>query len=306
MTTEQYFKNLTPPEGPVDIVLDTDAFNEIDDQFAIGYMIRKTEKFNVKGICAAPFFNSNSTGPADGMERSYQEILKLLKLAERQDLEHLVYKGSLDYLKDEKTPAESEAADFMAKIAEEYSPEKPLYIVAIGAITNVASAILKNPKIKENCVVVWLGGHATHMPYGCTEFNMKQDIAAARVVMGCGVPFVQLPCSGVVERFALSKYDLLHFLKGKNPLSNYLCENTIRALDARYEGKPWSKVIWDVTAVAWLLNGEERFMKSKLIPAPIPEYDQEYAYNDRRHLICYVYQIKRDLLFEELFDTLNR
>ena len=69
MTTEQYFKNLTPPEGPVDIVLDTDAFNEIDDQFAIGYMIRKTEKFNVKGICAAPFFNSNSTGPADGMER---------------------------------------------------------------------------------------------------------------------------------------------------------------------------------------------------------------------------------------------
>lgn len=50
MDANQYMKNLTSPTGMVDVVLDTDAYNEIDDQFAISYMIRYTERLNVKGI----------------------------------------------------------------------------------------------------------------------------------------------------------------------------------------------------------------------------------------------------------------
>ena len=96
-----------------------------------------------------------------------------------------------DYLSDEKTPQISDAAKYMAETAEQYSPEHPLYIVALGAITNVASAMLLNPNMKENAVVVWLGGHALHMPK-TDEFNMKQDIAAARVVLDSGVPLVLL------------------------------------------------------------------------------------------------------------------
>ena len=34
MTQEQYIKNLTPPAGPIDVVLDTDAYNEILVSFA--------------------------------------------------------------------------------------------------------------------------------------------------------------------------------------------------------------------------------------------------------------------------------
>ena len=48
MNREQYLKNLSVPEGKIDVVLDTDAYNEIDDQFAIGYMLRNTRKFNIK------------------------------------------------------------------------------------------------------------------------------------------------------------------------------------------------------------------------------------------------------------------
>ena len=55
MTTEQYFKNLEVPDGPVDVVLDTDTFNEIDDQFALSYMLLTRQKLNVRGVCAAPF-----------------------------------------------------------------------------------------------------------------------------------------------------------------------------------------------------------------------------------------------------------
>ena len=56
MTTVQLLKNLQTPDHPVDVVLDTDAYNEIDDQFAISYMLRSPERLNVKGLCAAPFF----------------------------------------------------------------------------------------------------------------------------------------------------------------------------------------------------------------------------------------------------------
>ena len=63
MTQEQYLKNLTPPVGSIDGVLDTDAFNEIDDQYAISYMVKHTEKFRVKGICAAPFTKPHAPTP---------------------------------------------------------------------------------------------------------------------------------------------------------------------------------------------------------------------------------------------------
>lgn len=302
MDLKQYLENLNPPKEHVDVVLDTDAYNEIDDQFAISYMLRCPDRFTLRGICAAPFLNSRSVSAADGMEKSYQEILTLLTLAKREDLKPIVYRGSQRFLPDEATPVPSDAADFMAELANRYSPEKPLYIVAI---TNVASAILKNPAMKERCVIVWLGGHGTHMPHAASEFNMKQDIAAARIVFGCGVPLVQLPCRGVVDRFATSKPELAYWLKGKNALCDYLYETAVSEADSYAAGKPWTRVIWDVTAVAWLLNGDGRFMQDKLIPSPIPEYDRHYAADGTRHLIRYVYQINRDALFEDLFRKLR-
>ena len=306
MDHNQYLKNLTPPEEKIDVVLDTDAYNEIDDQYAIGYMLRCPEKFNIKGFCAAPFFNSNSTSPEDGMKRSYDELFKLLRLAGEEQYKDVVFEGSRTYLPDENTPVQSPAADFMAELSNNYSPEHPLYIVAIGAITNVASAILKNPAMKENCVFVWLGGHRLDIPKGAGEFNMRQDIAAARVIFGSGAPVVQLPCQGVVDAFATGRWELEHFLKGRNDLCDYLVEHTVEAAEGYAAGKPWTRVIWDVTAVAWLMNGEDRFMRSRLVPAPIPCYDQEYARNEDRHLVRYVYRIHRDKLFEDLFNKLAK
>lgn len=70
-------KKLERPTGMVDVVLDTDTYNEIDDQFALSYMLACKEKLCCKAIYAAPFSNMHSDGPADGMEKSYQEILHL-------------------------------------------------------------------------------------------------------------------------------------------------------------------------------------------------------------------------------------
>lgn len=300
MTNEQRIKNLSVPSGRIDVVLDTDAFNEIDDQFAIAYLLRSKDKLNTVALYAAPFYNSNSEGPEDGMEKSYDEINKLLSLmGERKD----VFKGSREYLKNENTPVESEAAIDLVKRAKEYSPEAPLYVVAIGAITNIASAILLDRAVAENTVLIWLGGHSLEY-HDTAEFNMKQDIAAARVIYNSGIPYVQLPCNGVVSGFTISKPELQYWLENKNPIADYLAKNAIKAADSYALGKPWTRVIWDVTAVAWLLNDGEEFMRSRIIDAPIPDYDNKYKINPHGYCQRYVYYIKRDALMNDLITKL--
>lgn len=302
LTMEQRLKNLEIPTGPVDMVLDTDAYNEIDDQFAISYALHATEKLNVLALYAAPFFNNRSNSPADGMERSYQEILKLLRLSK---LEYPVYRGSDRYLPDEQTPVASDAAKHLTELAMRYSPEKPLYVVAIGAITNVASALLMKPEIADNIVVVWLGGNALEW-HDNIEFNIRQDVASARVVFASGAPLVMLPCLGVVSAFTSTEPELTYWLKGKNELCDYLVQHTVEAANEYAKGRVWSRVIWDVTTVGWLLNDGRRFMLDKLIPTPIPEYDHHYAQDPRRPLCRYVYHINRDALMGDLFAHISR
>ena len=64
MTEEEHLalrKRLMHPDHPVDVVLDTDTYNEIDDQYALSYLLKSGDKLTVKALCAAPFFNNNST-----------------------------------------------------------------------------------------------------------------------------------------------------------------------------------------------------------------------------------------------------
>jgi inosine-uridine nucleoside N-ribohydrolase len=302
MTPEQRLRLLKTPEGPIDMVLDTDAYNEIDDQFAIAYALESRDKLNLKALYAAPFWNERSTGPADGMEKSYDEIVRLLALAQAQTP---VFKGSERYLPDEKTPVSSPAAQDLVRRAAQYTTEKPLYVAAIGAITNVASALLLDPSIAERIVVVWLGGHSLEWPT-TDEFNMAQDVAAARVVFASGAPLVMLPCMGVVSSFTSTGPELTCWLKDRTPLSDYLLKQAVDEANTYAAGKVWSRVIWDVTAIGWLLNDGGRFMDDRIEPTPIPQYDHHYGRDFRRPPCCYVYAIHRDALMGDLFDKVTR
>ena len=301
MKVEQYFKNLSVPCGKIDAVLDTDAYNEVDDQFAIAYMLKSKEKINVKAIYAAPFFNFRVNNCKEGMERSYDEIKYIMELA-KENVD--VYKGSETYLKSETEYVESEAAKDLCERAEGYSSENPLYVVSIGAITNIASALLMKPEIKDKIVVVWLAGHG--MDYKDTnEFNMMQDIAAARIIFGCGVPLVHLPAFGVVSHFAASQWELKHHLCGKSTLCDYLYENVVQEAESYAKGKPWTRIIWDVVAVAWLLNDDNKFMKSRIQQTQLPEYDFSYSHYKSESFLRYVYYIKRDAIMEDLVNKLT-
>ena len=300
-----------PPAGKIlDVVIDTDTFNEIDDQYAIAYALNTPERFNVQALYAAPFFGTfpvmreKADSPREGMEKSYNEIMNILTLMGREDMKPLAYRGSEVYLPDEKTPVDSPAARDLVARAMAREDDDPLYVIAIGAITNVASAILMEPKVIDKIVLVWLGGNAHHWPHNW-EFNLQQDVAAARVVFGCGVPLIQLPCMGVVSNFSTSKPELEAYLMGKNPLCDYLASITIKE-SAKFAGREeyWTKAIWDVTAVAWLVDPD--FCPSVLKPSPIPEYDDRYAFDPTRHLMRYVYHINRDALFVDLYEKLGR
>jgi inosine-uridine nucleoside N-ribohydrolase len=307
-------KRLHKPLGPVDVVIDTDTFNEVDDQYALAFLIKLQDKLRLKAIYAAPFLNKKSTGPGDGMEKSYTEIMNILALMKREDLKSLVKEGSRAFLSSETEPVDSPAARSLAELAMTYSEDTPLYVIAIGAITNIASALLLKPEIKERIVVIWLGGHAFHWPEN-REFNLSQDVAAARIIFECGVPVVLLPCMGVVSSFATTSQELEYWLRGKNELCDYLVNTTIEHIresqnifTVEYSREnqnisTWAKVIWDVTAVAWLLEGD--YMLDRLEPSPIPQYDHHYSFDKRRHFIRYVYHINRAKLFELLFKKLT-
>ncbi len=302
MTNEERIRLLNMPNGRVDVVLDTDAYNEIDDQFAIAYLLSYPEKASTKAIYAAPFLNAKSSGPKDGMEKSYDEIKKLLGL---MNIEKEVYRGSETYLADEKTPVVSPAACDLAERVKNYTAENPLYIVAIGAITNVASAILLNPEVAQRAVLVWLGGHALHY-HDTAEFNMRQDVAAARVVYNSGIPYVQLPCFGVVSVFTISKQELEYWFMGKNSISDYLAKNSIEEAESYASGRNWTRVIWDVAAVAWIFNESDKFMYSRVLDkAYLPQYNNKYESEPTGYPMRYVYYIKRDALMNDLIKRIT-
>lgn len=294
-------KMLQRPVGQVDMVLDTDAYNEIDDQFAIAFALAAPDKVCLKALYAAPFFNKRVESPAHGMERSYQEILTLLRLTKK---EVPVFRGSETYLNSESEPVISAAATDLANRAMSYSSSKPLYVVAIGAATNVASALLMQPEIADRIVVVYLGGHRLDW-HENREFNLRQDVAAGRVVLGSGAPVVLLPCNGVVDSFTTTEPEMKYWLEGKNELCDYLINATIAEANTYAAGRVWSRPIWDVTAVGWLMDEKGKYMLDRLIPTPIPQYDNNWSENPCRPMCRYVYSIRRDALMGELFKRLT-
>lgn len=287
-------QRLTPPDGKVSLVLDTDTYNEIDDQFALVHALLSPERLSLEAVYAAPFWNKRSENPGDGMEKSYEEILRLLDLLNHSQ-DGYVFRGSTQYLKDECTPVESEAAQDLITKARQ-SRKTPLYVAAIGAATNVASALLLAPDIAEKIVVLWLGGHPTHFHHN-QEFNLRQDPAAARVLLDCGAPFIRIPCRGVAEHLRTTVAEMALYLQGKNPLADYLFQ-----IFADYEpdgALAWSKVIWDVAVIAWLLNPD--WVPTVLQPSPLLTQELTWSHKGSRPLMREAQYSKRDAIFQDLF-----
>jgi len=290
---ELRIQRLAHPGRKARIVLDTDTFNEIDDQFAIVYALHSPEAMQVEAIYAAPFHNENSTSPGDGMEKSYEEILRIRKILGRDELP--VFRGSASYLPFKDQPVESDAVHDLIQRAMASDPADPLYVVAIGAITNVASAILLEPRVIERIVLVWLGGHALHWP-DTDEFNLKQDVYASQLVLDCGVPLVLVPCAGVASHLTTTLSELADYARGKSAVGDYLYETYSGCTDNHFG---YSRVIWDIAVIAWLINPE--WCPSSIVHSPRLSPDLHWSGDSGRHFIRCVQFIQRDPVFQDLF-----
>lgn len=283
------------PKGKVNMVLDTDTYNEIDDQFAVMYALRSPDRLNVQAIYAAPFSNERAKTPGEGMEKSYEEILRVLDRM-KINTDGLVYKGSNSYLKDIATPCESPAALDLIKKA--MASEEPLYVVAIGAITNIASAILLEPRIIEKIVVIWLGGHALHWTRN-DEFNLMQDVPAAQIIFNSGVPLVQVPCLNVTSHLTTTIHELKYYMDGKSDISTYLYNIFC---DYVAEKKTLTKEIWDISAVAYLINPD--WVTTHIVHSPILNENLTWSRDTGRHFIKTAITLDRDAIFRDLYSKL--
>jgi inosine-uridine nucleoside N-ribohydrolase len=301
----QLRKLLEPPAGKAQVVIDTDTYNEIDDQYAVAYAILSPDRMEVEAVYAAPYLNSRSTSAADGMEKSYQEILRILQFLGRKH-ESFTFRGATRFMEGKDKPVDNPASrDLIRKALQPRSA--PLYVLTVGCPVNVASAILLEPKIKDRIVVVWLGG-TTHEWPSAREFNLQQDLHASRVLFDSGVPLVQIPTKNVSEHLRTTGPEMERWVKGRSRLGDYLFDQFVDYAKTHTQGKPatfpWSKVIWDISAVAWII--EPAWIPSALAPSPVLTADLRWKQESGRHLIRVATNVNRDLVFHDLFEKLAR
>lgn len=318
ISSESRRRLLEPPSKPINMVLDTDAKNEIDDQYAIVYSLL-SDSVEVESIHAAPFAKGDYPTPESGMEASYQEILRILDLINPES-DVPVFRGSREVLKNTVTPVESEAAKNLISIAMK-ERDRPLYVVAIGAVTNVISAILMKPEIMGRMVVVWLGAHPTYWDwkmgaeigsadhYGrAGEFNLNNDPIGAAALFDSGVPLVWIPCKNVAEHLRTVPAEIEHYVKGRGVIGNYLANIFLEWVS----GEARSKVLWDISTIAYLINHDwvpttisrtPKFNPAKLVgKEPTNPFESISA---GRHLCRIAVDVKRDQVFLDLFTKIE-
>ncbi len=301
---------LRPPTGRIEMVLDSDMFNEVDDQFALAFAVRSPQRIDLKAVYAAPFLNHRSKSAGDGMEKSYQETLRVLKLLDVES-DGMVFRGSNRFLADRKTPVESPAAQHLIRLAHQ-DREGPLYVVGTGAATTLASALLIDPTITNRIVVVWIGGHPHSWPHA-RDFNLKQDIAAAQVLFDSGVPLVHVPAGDVAASLKITLPELEAGLKGRSPIADalyhivdgYYRETSANKKQPRSGPNAWQKVIWDIATIAWLLE-PETMVTSQMVPSPVLTDEGTWKPGDGRHAIRVAVKLDSERIFSVLFQRLGK
>ena len=353
LSEERLRQLLEPPSGKMRLVIDTDAANEIDDQWAIAWALLSQDQLEIEGMYAAPFsfqhhqaplleayahlersdaadsgrvtYTGSYDGwarallaagtdpstipfvPADeGMELSYQEILKVYELLDMEPAD--IYRGSPGYLDAVDQPYHTRAVDHLIERAMEPS-DRPLYVAAIGAATNIASALLIEPRIIENIVVLWTSSYPSLSPLSNRpSLNLMQDYSASSLLFDSGVAHVYLPGFYIGEELKISLPDMELWVQGKGKIGDYLhhlyINNPIhrqRGITEHF-GRTW--IMWDLINIAWLLNPE--WVPSMLTPSPILDKDLYWQPDDSRHLMREATGINRDAIFRDFLGKLDQ
>ena len=292
---EFYRYVLNYKKDKINLILDTDTYNECDDQFALSYLIKSKGLFNIEAITVAPYSHTKrDLTVRDGQELSYNEILKICNWL-NFDTNNKVFKGSMDYIQN----GYDEKNDAVNKIIEIALKNNKTYILGIGAITNIALAIKKEQKIVNKIEIIWLGGNELGYEDNL-EYNFRQDVEAVKIVFESKVKLTILPCKEIVSELRIDINTLKKYLENKSELCNYLIE---RFYNDGYHGVQESRVIWDISVIAYMIN--KNWLETKQISCPNIRKDTSYEVTDNRHNITFVTKLDRNKIYEDLFNKLG-
>ncbi|MFT4750390.1 MAG: purine nucleosidase [Bdellovibrionota bacterium] len=244
-----------PREAPIKLILDSDTANEIDDLFAIAYLVTEGyPDFELIGLSSAQWFHVWSGDRTVYQSQKLNE--ELLELTGRADLPHplgsdiIMGKPWGDY-----DPRDSPAAQFIIEEAMALNGGEKLAVMCIGATTNLASAIALKPEIKDRIVAYTLGfrydfdGHF----WNKDEFNIRRDLNAANYLLNAeGLELHIMPIS-VAIKYTWDRGETFGHLAKAGKLGAYL--------RARWEkiggqdAKQWT--MWDVALLQAFLQPEQ-------------------------------------------------
>ncbi len=257
-----------PDAKKVRVILSTDLKNEVDDQFAMVHALL-TQSFDLRGIVPAHFGNEKSPhSQQDSMDEG-RRILEIMNLSDTIRMES----GALEALVDERIPKESSGAEFIIEEAMQ-NDERPLYIAALGALTDVASAVLMQPEIcNRNVTVIWIGGR--DYPEGGWEYNLKNDIYAANVLFQSTMPVWQIP-RNVYRMMGVTFAELHKRVYPYGKIGRYLTENVISFNNASIERPVEYRILGDSPAIGTILYPDCGTWSE--IPAPVFGDDMRYIH----------------------------
>lgn len=252
--------------APRRIIINTDAKNEADDQFAIVHALL-SPTLDVRGIVPAHFGTRRTN---ESLRESREEVDLLLRLMGREG-QYVVADGAPHKLPDEQTPVPSAGSRLI--IEESKKDEGTLYVAFLGPLTDMASAILQDPEIQDrDVVVVWIGGppHGGVIAPSHIEFNLSNDIESANVVMDSRIAVWQIP-STVYSMVSVTHLELENRVAPLGELGAYLTQQVID-FNATVENLAMDfRSLGDSPAIGAVMNPRGGVWRS----FPAPRYDGE-------------------------------
>lgn len=272
------------------VIIDADARNEIDDQWAITLALLSPERFEILGFVAANYDHPH--GGPESIEKSYKEIETVLEKAGMKG-EYPIYRGSHP-MRYKWEPSESAGVDFMIKTALESPKNDPVWFIALGSATNLSSAYLKEPKIAKHAVFFWHG--RTRWPDKLWNFNVFGDRIAAMTLFQYPIPFVLFD-TGTYLTCPMEESE--KNVRPYGEIGKYLHDFRI--------GNSWmespTKGFFDLGDIAALVDPDLGYWQ--VVSCPEIDPDLSYKFTEKKGKILRCYHIDRDGTFDLFYGKLK-
>jgi inosine-uridine nucleoside N-ribohydrolase len=271
---------LPAQEKQLRLLIDTDIANEIDDLYAVALALTSPDRFSIEGFVATHW--AAHSGP-DSIDKSYMCLLELLEIA-GQAGKYTVKKGGhpMQYL---NTPSKSEGANLIIERAFCGNKDNPLWVVGLGAATNLASALLIEPSISERVRYVFHARSHLTWPERSVQFNVENDILAVRSLLQSNVPLVWFDTGTYLTR---SIDDTEAKIASSGRLGKYL--HDYRYKDSVFMSE--KKGFFDVGDIVWLIKPE--LCRTEIVKAPTMSQTMYFDHKNTNGDMLRVYEIDRE------------